>query len=404
MLYKTRCREMDKEKSDIAQIIAAFLSGQITDEQLLKLEVWKKESESNRQIFERVTITENIRKDYDHFHSFDKREGWDKVSGRVKVAPSRDVLLVRSLLNYAAMVLLIVGSAFWLLKDRQTIPAEVQKIAEIQDTLDKNKIQLKLEDGTIIDLQGGEGKQEIYGRNFVADNKSHVLSYHADSSRIVRQLVYNEIYVPKGGEYRLVLSDSTVIYLNSMTSVRYPVVFGNNERVIELRGQAYLEVAKDTLRPFIVKTSAYDVRVLGTKFDISAYDDDNKVLTTLVEGLVKIAGDENSIEETLKPGEQLLFDKKDKITVVSQVDVSYCIAWKEGKFRFRDIPLEELMKIAARWYDIEVIYLEPEVKNYLFGCNFGRHETIDPLLRIFERNGKVNVKRDGKVLQFSRGR
>lgn len=217
-------------------------------------------------------------------------------------------------------------------------------------------------------------------------------------------LRYNEVIVPKGGEYQLVLSDGTLVYLNSMTKVRFPERFSEKCREVEVCGEAFFEVTKNKDVPFIVKTGAYEITVLGTKFNVTAYADEHVITTTLVEGAVSISGKCIGEARTLRPNEQLVLDQTSGGVEVRKVDVNYYTAWKDGMFRFRDVRLEEIMRVVERWYDMTVVYEDESVKDLHFGFNMSRLETIEPLLNIFELNGKIKITKEGKVLKIKRGR
>ena len=210
--------------------------------------------------------------------------------------------------------------------------------------------------------------------------------------------------MPKGGEYQLVLSDGTLVYLNSMTKIRFPERFSEKCREVEVCGEAFFEVAKNKHVPFIVKTGAYEITVLGTKFNVSAYADEHVTTTTLVEGAVSISGKCIGEARILRPNEQLVLDRENGTVNVKNVDVSYSTAWKDGMFRFRDVRLEEIMRVVERWYDMTVMYEDASVKDLCFGFNMSRHETIEPLLDIFELNGKIKISKEGKILKIKCGR
>ena len=164
-----------------------------------------------------------------------------------------------------------------------------------------------------------------------------------------------------------------------------------------------MQIAKDAARPFIVKTSHYNIEVLGTRFNVADYDNDMSVHTTLVEGKVAVSGP-GVRQRILQPNEQFVLDKNTGKQEIKTVDVSYIVAWKDAGFRFRDVRLEDIMHAIERWYDVTVFYENQEVKDYRFGFNVGRDESIDPILRIFEANGRIKIDRNGKVLRIRRGR
>ena len=211
--------------------------------------------------------------------------------------------------------------------------------------------------------------------------------------------LYNELVVPRGGEFVLELSDGTSVCLNAGSKLKFPVRFCGDKRQVELEGEGYFQVARNEKMPFVVQASGMDITVLGTEFNISNYPENAEVQTTLIKGAVKVTNLKNEDSFVLKPGEQAVLNKQNGKMTVAEVDVSYAIAWKEGYLRFRDRPLKEIMDFIARWYDVDVVYEDEEVKDYLFGCNFDRQETIEPLLGFFERTGTVHFRiRDRQIV------
>ena len=222
------------------------------------------------------------------------------------------------------------------------------------------------------------------------------MSYQGDSSVVEER--YNILRVPRGGEFFLTLSDGTEVYMNADSKLRFPTKFGKGERVVELEGEAYFQVVHNEDAPFIVKTSQMAIKVLGTEFNVSAYVEDSVIRTTLVRGSVKISSEVSGESVVLHPGEQSALNRGDHSMLVSEVDVSYAMAWKEGRLRFKEKPLKEVMKIISRWYDVDVVYEDEEVKDYPFGCNFSRHATIEPLLKVFEATGTIETSIHGRKI------
>ena len=140
------------------------------------------------------------------------------------------------------------------------------------------------------------------------------------------------------------------------------------------------------------------IKVLETEFNVSAYSEDSVIQTTLVRGSVEVSSERSGQSVVLHPGEQSALSRQDYSLSVCTVDVSYAVAWKEGRLRFKEKPLSEVMKIVSRWYDVEVVYEDEEVKNYPFGCNFNRHATIEPLLKVFEATGTIEMRVDGRKI------
>jgi len=180
-----------------------------------------------------------------------------------------------------------------------------------------------------------------------------------------------QLTTPRGGQYQAVLPDGTKIWLNAASSIRFPSKFDGNERGVEITGEAYLEVAKNTRQPFIVHTSKTVIEVLGTSFNVNAYSDEEAVKTTLIEGSVKVKTTEK--EAILKPGQQAAVDHDSHlISLINGSDIDQALAWKR-RFRFTLIGqiFRLLLRQLARWYDVEVVY-ERGIPNVKFGGEMQR--------------------------------
>jgi len=212
-----------------------------------------------------------------------------------------------------------------------------------------------------------------------ADGK---LVYSANPNAVKNTLPqYNTMQTPKGGQYQLLLSDGTRVWLNAESSIKYPVSFDSfNERRVELTGEAYFEVAHNKALPFRVVSNKQVIEVLGTHFNVNAYPDEQNTTTTLLEGAVKIiAGDKNA---TLKPGQEADLTTTFKI---STVDPREAIDWKNGNFRFNEEPLESVMRQIARWYDVKIVYEDESVKKETIVAVTTRFANLSALLKIMEQ-------------------
>lgn len=207
------------------------------------------------------------------------------------------------------------------------------------------------------------------------------------------KIVYNTIITPRGGQYNVILSDGTSVWLNSASSLRYPISFIGIERHVELNGEAYFEVAKNKKIPFTVNAREVNVKVLGTHFNIAAYDDDPSSKTTLLEGSVRLSG--NGQEFTLTPGQQAISEKDGRKIITKTVNVQDAIAWKNGYFSFRREPLQSTMRKIARWYDVEVVY-QGKVSNKLLSGSVLRTQKINELLSYLEIIGIAKFKIEGR--------
>ena len=208
----------------------------------------------------------------------------------------------------------------------------------------------------------------------------------------------NRLEVPVGGEYRLTLSDGTRVWLNAASSLTYPEIFQDRERVVELTGEAFFEVKPDTALPFIVKTQGMRVKVLGTTFNVKAYPDELKLYTTLVEGKVEVFSDYLHRGVMLYPGEQAVSDSSE--IQKRQVNVQPYISWKEGKFVFINAPLGEICKQIARWYDVEIQFADNEIGKVCFTGAILKFRPLEDLLDMIEVTSRVQYRREGKILLF----
>lgn len=208
---------------------------------------------------------------------------------------------------------------------------------------------------------------------------------------------YNELIVPRAGMYCLSLSDGTRVWLNADSRLKYPVFFAENERRIRLSGEGYFKVAKDTNTPFIVETDLGEIRVLGTEFNVKCYPDETIVATTLVNGKVSFI---NSAipEKILDPGQQLLFGKGDKEAEIRRVNVCNYTGWKDNQLIFHKETLEEIMRILARWYDIEVVFENNALKQLEFSGNLDKYTDIKTFFRLFGIGANVCFQLSGRTV------
>ena len=223
------------------------------------------------------------------------------------------------------------------------------------------------------------------------------LSYQVEDTSECMETAYNEITVPRGGEYKVTLDDGTRIWVNSESYIRFPVVFHGDERRIWVSGEVFLEVTKDSERPFVVNTEKLDIKVLGTQFNVRAYPDEKCIQTTLVEGCVRV---DNSLGKVavLAPSEQLLYNAQNGKHEVREVDTELYVSWKDGVYVFVSQRLEDIMLLISKWYDVDVFYQNSTVKDIIFSGRLKRYENAETLLKVFERLGGVRFSIQGKTV------
>ena len=256
-----------------------------------------------------------------------------------------------------------------------------------------NKAVLTLADGSTIVLdeaQNGELAQQGNSKIIKLDGK---LSYDPVNKN-PKEVVYNTISTPNGGQYQLELADGSLVWLNATSSIRFPTTFIGKERRIEITGEAYFEIAKNREMPFIVAVNGAEVQVLGTHFNINAYNDEDNVRTTLLEGSVKFVSGDNS--NILKPGQQFQLAKNGAFNVANDVNVDEVVAWKNGLFAFENATIEKVMRQFSRWYDVEIEYRGKT--DDLFIAEMRRNIKLSDALKALELTGKVKFDIEGKKI------
>lgn len=294
----------------------------------------------------------------------------------------------------AAVVLLLIGagSLFRYNKYKPSAPlALVKDTTYLHDAAPGgNKAMLRLANDSVIDLTGAKnGVLDQQGGSQVVKPADGELAYEKGGAGSVG---FNTLITPRGGQYHLTLPDGSRVWLNAASALKYPTVFSGKERVVELQGEAYFEVAQNASMPFRVmvrKTPAEEpvqVEVLGTQFNVMAYPDEPGISTTLLEGSVRVR--EGAKAVLIKPGEQARENR------VNPVDTEEVVAWKNGMFKFDEATIEQVMRQISRWYDVEVVYVNEHPKD-LFRGELYRNVNVSRILRVLQASG-VHFTVEGK--------
>ena len=297
----------------------------------------------------------------------------------------------------AASVVVIAGISVFLLLDRETDVVNLPVVEKIEPG--KATVTLEMASGLKYRLDTLSSVVRNNRANVAFDNNGGVLKVkEQDSTGQLRQEVgRNVINVPYGGTYTVELCDGTKVYLNSGTKLEFPSRFDGNVRSVSLKGEAYFEVVRNERKPFVVEVDEMKVKVLGTAFNVKSYVDEPGIYTTLVQGSVAILRD-GQPEKKIKPGEQAYYNKSVGTLSVSPVDVDEFTAWKDGLFCFKDIALEEILRIVSRWYDLEIFYMNQEAKSVVYSGKMPMYSSVEDVLRKFEISGDVRFELKGRTL------
>lgn len=378
----------------IARLIARYLSDEIGEEEQAELTRWRDESPENERLFQEICKEENIKQNMQKRQTFHAEDGWEGVQRKIQRHRFRHRIL--NICKYAAIFIFPVAIATVAIYKSGNEPQPLSQVEE-QIVPGGKKAVLILDNGEAIDLKSTSGVELKEKDGTVIQVDSTVLNYQQAPARTSEKLAYNKVNVPRGGEYQLMLSDGSKVQLNSMSSIRFPVQFAQDCRLVELEGEAYFEVSK-TGQPFIVQTKGMKIEVLGTTFNISAYANE-EYQTTLVSGSVKVQT-ENGSNRILKPSEQACITPGSNQINVRNVDTAFYTSWIHGKINFKDQRLDDIMKTLARWYDMDVVYENEATKELRFGCYVDRYNEITPLVKLLEQTGRVTVTVEGKTIKI----
>ena len=299
--------------------------------------------------------------------------------------------------SIAASIILLVGLFVGRTINGVRDMHEEQELAKNVMQPGTSKAILMMADGKEVVLEQGQNLNILLNERVRVATSNRGIVYEEHGKGVVTE-EYNKLTTPIGGEYSLVLSDGTKVFLNADSELKYPVEFSDGKRIVDLKGEAYFEVHKDSLRPFVVRVNGAEVTVLGTSFNVNTYGDDGQIYTTLVNGSVRVSSVKNGQAEVLKPGMQSVMDVQSGQLTVREVDVEPYVAWREGRFVFRAMTLDLIMRQLQRWYDFEVFYQNPELKDYEFRGVIKRDMDLDKVLSVIKVTTNVDFEVKGKVI------
>ena len=308
----------------------------------------------------------------------------------------------RWLIPAAAILILLSVAAYFVFNPGnkgQAIAANNNKTIQSSPILPGgNKAVLILADGSSIILDSTtNGIISQQGAVKVNKLENGLLVYMVNGRQVTEndEAFYNTISTPRGGQYQVSLSDGTKVWLNAASSIRFPVIFTGTTRKVEITGEAYFEVEKNTKMPFIVKAGESEVEVLGTHFNVNAYNDEATIRTSLLEGSVKVSAGKGP-KEYLQPGQQSGITKDGKIRIYDRVDMEEVMAWKEGRFQFKSADLNTILRQISRWYDVDIEYRNNV--NLHFTGQLPRSSQASSFFEKLEMTGEVHFKVDGRKI------
>lgn len=373
-------------ENEILALLKKYQEGTLSNEDKDKVDAWylHKASNSNLQLNE-----------------YELEDSYEYLKAKLPLKQETKVIRIWPRVAVAASIAVLLGTGiFYFTKTKEQIPQVAEKPQEIAPggnrgilTLSNGK-QIVLADISAKDTIAKEGEEDEViikmGANGVI---TYIINPNTDASKADANL-FNTLSTPTGGQYNIVLADGTKVYLNAVSSIKYPTQFNGDQRIVELDGEAYFEVAKNKNKPFIVKSGDQDIEVLGTHFNVHAYDNESVVKTTLLEGSVAV--NYKNQKAILKPGQQSNVSEKFNKITIKQVDTEAAIAWKNGRFKFDNADLKTVMRQLERWYGIKVEY-RGDVSDVRFNGGTFMNKNLSEVLKVLELSN-IKFKVEGKTI------
>lgn len=365
------------KKAETKDLLTRYRNGTCTPAEKALVDSWHLQELRSKQIEPDVPEMQDA-----------KHRIWQQV--RLQTVPVKRIN--RQWLYYAASLVFLLGFGLWLIKIKKPVP-DVKLQYSTVISPGGNKAVLILEDGKRVVLdQMAKGLIANQGQASVSKNRDGLIQYKSTLND--QPVKFNTISIPRGGIYALILSDGTKVWLNSSTTMRYPTSFTGPTRQVEVKGEAYFEVAKNKAQPFIVAMSDQKIEVVGTHFNVYAYQKEKRSETTLLEGKILISKGKQT--ELLKPGQQAINISGDNpIKVIPLADAEDAIAWKNGYFISSHESIYNVMNKISRWYDVDIEY-RGNLDGKSFGGTISRFKSVKEVLNIIELTGSVHFKIEGR--------
>jgi len=370
---------------NIENIIVKFLTNQASASELSELEVWiqdpNHEKLFNRYVKINYAIGYNMKEFDSHKVKRKLQEAFAKENKERKLKKLRKIIYYSA----AAVVIGIVATTYFYRLSLVNKEPAIAVVKTIQTGTDKAI--LTLEDGSAVVLE----KDKIYEKDNVVSNGKELVYDKNNTTK--SGLVYNYLTIPRGGQFHVKLSDGTEVWLNSETKIKFPVAFveGTLREVELIYGEAFFDVSPSTEHKgakFKVLNKNQEVEVLGTEFNIKAYQDEDNIYTTLVEG--KVAVSNANSKKHLIPNQQSVINLKNGNIVINPIDAYNEVLWTKGIFSFKGKNLKEIMNVMSRWYDFQVVFQKPELEKVKFNGVLSKNDNIKEILTIIKKTNFIN--------------
>ncbi len=384
---------------NILLLIEKYQSGSISSEEMQELNHWYHSFNDSKA---EITLTTELAEE--EFSAFIK----NKILASIAQEDSRPfwVRHRRWVIPAAAAVFAVILGTYFLTQTSASKAAPPETETAVtpapQDLAPGgDKALLTLEDGSVIVLDSAsKGIISLQDNIKVVKLANGEVVYEINGRQLsaAQEIAYNTISTPRGGQYQVTLSDGSKVWLNAASSIRFPVVFTGDERTVEITGEAYLEVAKNSAMPFRAKAGDSEIEVLGTHFNVNAYDNETAIRTTLLEGRVKVHAPDKTVK-TLSPGQQSAIHRSGKVQVINNADTEEALAWINGRFQYNSTDIGAILRQIERWYDVDVEYRGKV--NMRFTGQLNRSLFASKVLEKLALTDEVSFKIDGRKIIVS---
>ncbi len=381
------------ELFEVSNLIYRYLSGNITKDEQLKLDIWRSTSKRNRDLYDQICSDKLMRDKISQYKAAEVQSAFNAFVQRREKKDMYRRLMIR-ISRYAAIIALPLFVALFYYNRVEVdggIPEQSQNTMQVKRNV------------PVLTLSNGQ-RMILYNQDLTLDEENGVqitmnteggMQYIASDS-MKNEVVYNTLTTPSQCDFTFILADGTKVWLNAQSSLRYPVAFIGTERVVYAEGEIYLEVAKDTEHPFFVVLNGMKVEVLGTSFNVNSYADDDYAEVTLVEGHVAAHVGDRSY--SLLPSCQLRWDKENRSVDIKTVNVDDYVAWKNGKYVFKGRTLSEVARVLQRWYEVEIIFEQEESAEFIYTGVIYKEENFDVFIRRLEETSSLSCRIEGNKL------
>ncbi|MDR0544618.1 MAG: FecR domain-containing protein [Odoribacteraceae bacterium] len=382
---------MSKERS-IETLLSRYLRGELDEEEIKALEIWRETSPRNEALFQRVTSMNRAEEAIRRFvyPEEEEEQGWQALHQQIKKRDQqiRRRKTARGALYAASVALLLAAAGALYILTRQ------QAVAPVDDLpFPVASPTLQLPDGSRVNLGDKEALDALAVARPGMETSAESLSYTAQEGD---EGGMHLLSVPRGGEYVLTLSDGTSVYLNAETELIYPAAFPDSCREVYLQGEAYFKVSKDARRPFAVHAGPARVEVTGTSFGVRAYEDEPVIQAVLESGSVNLRAGDRAI--ALVPNTRGVYNKEEGTLETLPANPAYFLGWKEGRLVYDNVRLEDILRDACRWYPFGVVFKRDSIRSLPFSLNMKRHGSVIEVLHLLEATGKIRFEYDDRTI------